>query len=296
MANFEYRAVSTAGTVSSGVITANDEGAALQALRAKQMRVLSLKTSSGLPRDLQSDNVSSVRGRSTSRRKMRRGGSAKLSSNDVSARQRKTSLKTTSCGSARSWVCLSPQGYRWIKPCGSRSIARVRGPWRDTLLSCLDSLKSGKSFSAALEGFPSVFAPFYINMVRSGEASGNLAQVLTDLGAFLERKKALRASVVSALTYPLILLSVATLSVFIMLGFVVPEFEALFDDMGDSLPILTRIIVALGDAVSEWGWVLLALTMFLLWFLRRWLNQPTGGLAGSTGLDNAANGPFGGEI
>ena len=142
-----------------------------------------------------------------------------------------------------------------------------------------------------------MFAPFYINMVRSGEASGNLARVLTDLGAFLERKKALRASVVSALTYPLILLLVATLSVFIMLGFVVPEFEALFDDMGDSLPMLTRIIVALGDAVSEWGWgfaradnarfmVSAALVTSAGWC----------GLARSTGLDDAANGPCGGEI
>ena len=55
MANFQYRAVSSAGTVSSGVITANDEGAALQALRAKQMRVLSLKTSGGLARDESAD-------------------------------------------------------------------------------------------------------------------------------------------------------------------------------------------------------------------------------------------------
>ena len=92
----------------------------------------------------------------------------------------------------------------------------------------------------------------------------------------MERKKALRASVVSALTYPMILLVVATLSVFIMLGFVVPEFEALFDDMGDSLPLLTRAIVALGDVVSAWGWTLLFTVLLLVWFLRRWMGQSAG--------------------
>ena len=113
-------------------------------------------------------------------------------------------------------------------------------------------------------------------MVRSGEASGNLARVLTELGEYLERKRALRASVVSALTYPLILFVVAALSVIIMLGFVVPEFEALFEDMGESLPLLTRAIVALGDLVASWGWTLLALTVFLAWWLRRWLKQQQG--------------------
>ena len=150
------------------------------------------------------------------------------------------------------------------------------GEWRTTLSGCLDALKSGQSFSASLEASPDLFRPFFVNMVRSGEASGNLARVLTELGEYLERKRALRASVVSALTYPLILFVVAALSVIIMLGFVVPEFEALFEDMGESLPFLTRAIVALGDLIASWGWTLLALTVFLAWFLRRWLKQQQG--------------------
>ena len=76
MANFEYRAVSTAGTVSSGVITANDEGAALHALRAKQMRVLVTKTSSGLPVICRA-TMGLGQGCSTGRRKCAADGSAK---------------------------------------------------------------------------------------------------------------------------------------------------------------------------------------------------------------------------
>ena len=276
MANFQYRAVSSAGTVSSGVITASDEGAALQALRTKQLRVLSLEASNGMPSDRQSAEVDRSGAVLLLDENAVRVALQKLSRNDVSARRRKKVSEDDVMRLSTELGVLLTAGLPLDKAMRVQIDSTGEGPWRDTLLSCLDSLKSGKSFSAALEGFPSVFAPFYVNMVRSGEASGNLARVLTDLGAFLERKKALRASVVSALTYPLILLSVATLSVFIMLGFVVPEFEALFNDMGDSLPVLTRIIVALGEAVSEWGWVLLALATLVLCFLRRWLRQPAG--------------------
>ena len=61
-----------------------------------------------------------------------------------------------------------------------------------------------------------------------------------------------------------------TLSVFIMLGYVVPEFEALFEDMGEALPLLTQAIVGLGDLVSEWGWLLLILLAAAGWWIRQW--------------------------
>ena len=73
-------------------------------------------------------------------------------------------------------------------------------------------------------------------MVRSGEASGNLAGVLMELASYLERSRAVRSTIVSAMVYPAILAVVASLSVAIMLGYVVLEFESLFEEMGDGLP------------------------------------------------------------
>ena len=113
-------------------------------------------------------------------------------------------------------------------------------------------------------------------MVRSGEASGHLADVLAELAAYLERSKTVRASVVSALIYPAILAAVAAISVFIMLGYVVPEFEALFEDMGESLPLLTQAIVGLGDIVSAWGWLLLMVFAVAFWWVRRWAATAAG--------------------
>ena len=147
---------------------------------------------------------------------------------------------------------------------------------QSVLTALLDGLKGGKPLSQGLEQHPGLFNFFYINMVRAGEASGRLSEVLTELVTYLERAKAIRSSVLSAITYPAILASVAAISIFVMLAFVVPEFETLFEDMGDSLPLLTQLIVSSGDIFSRWGALLLALGAVAGIIARRWLRSPAG--------------------
>ncbi|SEP88711.1 general secretion pathway protein F [Ectothiorhodospira magna] len=156
------------------------------------------------------------------------------------------------------------------------------------LTEWLEGVKAGKGLSQALEPRQALLGDFYINMVRAGEAGGQLATALSRLAEHLEQSRQLRASVVSALTYPAILMVVAALSVFIMLAFVVPQFEALFDDMGDGLPLATQIVVALGDLAAEgwWAFMLLLLALLIaidriprseagrLWLDRQWLALP----------------------
>lgn len=138
------------------------------------------------------------------------------------------------------------------------------------------SVKAGKGLSQALTPHQALFGEFYVNMVRSGEAGGHLSEVLSRLAEHLERVKAMRESVISALIYPAILVLVAFVSVFLMLGFVVPQFEALFEDMGDALPLPTRIIVAAGHLVTDWGLLMLLAALLLGWLLRRWMASPAG--------------------
>lgn len=140
----------------------------------------------------------------------------------------------------------------------------------------LDDVKSGAPLSRALTRHPRQFGDFYINMVRSGEASGQLSAVLERLNEHLERLRALRESVVSATIYPAILLGVAVLSVIAMLGFVVPQFESLFKGMGDALPTPTRIIMAIGHAFTDYGLIIGLGLLLLLWALRLWWRSPSG--------------------
>lgn len=156
-------------------------------------------------------------------------------------------------------------------------IGMSENPVLESLLQdVFKSVKSGKGLSQALLPYQLLFGEFYINMVRSGEAGGQLAEVLDRLAEHLERVKGLRESVISALTYPAILIVVAGISVFLMLGFVVPQFETLFNDMGEALPLPTRIIVAAGHLIGEWWWLLAMLVAGVAWLLRYWLSTAQG--------------------
>lgn len=144
------------------------------------------------------------------------------------------------------------------------------------LQAVLDGVKGGMPLSQALQQHQQHFGEFYINMVRSGEASGQMAAVLGRLSEHLERQRALRDSAISATIYPAILLGVAVLSLVAMLGFVVPQFEQLFTDMGDALPLPTQWVMALGHAFRSYGLYILALCAPGFWLLRRWLSSPQG--------------------
>ncbi len=144
------------------------------------------------------------------------------------------------------------------------------------LQGLLDQVKGGTPMSRALAQQHALFGDFYINMVRSGEASGQLSAVLTRLVEHLERLRALRESVVSACIYPVFLLAVALLSLAAMLGFVVPKFETIFTDMGDALPLLTRWVLDLSHGFVEYGLVLGLLLGAGGVLLARWLRSPGG--------------------
>lgn len=144
------------------------------------------------------------------------------------------------------------------------------------LADLLKAVKGGKSLSVALQAHAEHFGNFYLSMIRAGEASGQLAEVLERLVDHLESAKATRDSVVSALIYPAILLVVAVLSIVVMLGFVVPQFENLFADMGDALPPMTKAVVGAADFLKAWGLALLLALIAGAVVLQRWAVSPDG--------------------
>ena len=152
------------------------------------------------------------------------------------------------------------------------------------LSELLTAVKGGKALSQAMLPYEQLFGSFYINMVRSGEASGHLSEVLNRLVEYLENAKATRDSVISALIYPCILLVVSVLSIVVMLGFVVPQFETLFEDMGEALPALTQMVIGAAAFIKSWGLLLLVVLVGLGFYLRQWLATE----AGRASLDRRA--------
>lgn len=106
------------------------------------------------------------------------------------------------------------------------------------------SMQSGFSFHEAMAKHPVVFSDLWVNLVESGEASGNLAMVLNRLAGYLERNAAFKRKIVSALIYPAILLVVGLFALLFLTIKIIPTFIQVFEGFNIQLPLLTRILVA----------------------------------------------------
>lgn len=124
------------------------------------------------------------------------------------------------------------------------------------LSSVLEDLKAGEHLSAALEHRNGVFPGFYVQMIKAGEASGQLEAVLTSLASYLEKDEARRAQIRSALTYPVFLLTIAVAAVVFIITFVIPRLTMIFADFGQELPVPTQALLAVSGWLARWGWLL----------------------------------------
>jgi general secretion pathway protein F len=114
----------------------------------------------------------------------------------------------------------------------------------------------GRRLSEAMTREAASFPPLYRAMVAAGEGSGTLPQILERLANLLERQAQVRSKVLSALAYPVILAIVASFVVMALMIFVVPQVVEQFEDVGQELPVLTRIVIALSDFLAGYWWAL----------------------------------------
>ena len=141
-----------------------------------------------------------------------------------------------------------------------------------------DRIVRGESFSDACAHHPKSFPPLYSNMIRAGEASGALVEVLRRLADHYERNDNMRGKIKSAMSYPVIVLCFGVVAVIGALVWIIPKFQKVFDAMGAALPLPTRMLIGLSDFFIHYGWVLARLAvLFGLWF-RKWKDTPAGRL------------------
>ena len=241
MASFKYKALDAAGKSVEGVIEHSSADLAAYTLASQGLMVLSLEQGKAKPQ----------------------------------ASRQKAGSKGRKRGNARDRLLHFTREMSVMLSSGlplDRSLAVLAGMGEEGTLELVkqlrDDLRQGKSFAEALEKRPE-FSPFYVNMVRAGEASGTLEGTMVRMAEYLERAKALRKMIGSALTYPIILFSVAILSLVFLLAYVVPSFSELFDDMGGSLPLPTQVVVQIGDFMARWWWLVLGGLGGLYWLAKK---------------------------
>jgi len=143
-----------------------------------------------------------------------------------------------------------------------------------TIADIRDAVRGGTALSTALERQHGAFGKLYVNMVRAGEAGGSLHETLARLAEYLERSRAMKGRVVNAMIYPAILLLMVGLSLLFLLGFVVPQFAAMYDSLDAPLPWFSKIVLGVGMFVRDWWIVLLAVPALALWWGERRLRDP----------------------
>lgn len=144
------------------------------------------------------------------------------------------------------------------------------GMLKSTLAEVVADIRHGKSFSEALAKHPKIFDKIYVGLIKAGEVSGQLDNILLDLAKFMEVSDENRSKVKSALTYPAVLIVVATAVCVFLLIAVLPSFASIFQSSGVELPLPTRILMGVSEFLKyRWyialGSLILAFGMFKLW-------------------------------
>jgi type IV pilus assembly protein PilC len=140
-------------------------------------------------------------------------------------------------------------------------------------------VERGSSLSAACAKHPKVFNTLFVTMVQAGEAGGHLDSVLLELASTIEKQAVLRRKVKSAMTYPIIVLSVMVVIFLALLIFIVPVFQKLFLSLHAKLPLPTQVVIGISKIVlSVWAVLLVAMLVVGIVMLRRWIKTPNGRL------------------
>ncbi|MDE2059611.1 MAG: type II secretion system F family protein [candidate division NC10 bacterium] len=147
---------------------------------------------------------------------------------------------------------------------------------RSILRGILVDIQAGSPFADSLAKHPRLFSRLYVNMVKAGEASGVLEVILSRLAGFMERSKAVRDEVTSALIYPILLLLVGGGAVVVMMNFVIPRFAQIFADTKQLMPLPTRMLLAISAFTTGYWWVLVGLIAMGWIGLRAYLQTEQG--------------------
>ena len=142
--------------------------------------------------------------------------------------------------------------------------------------SLLHDVREGRNLSAAMGDFPETFPEMYINLLKAGESAGSLVGVLQRLADHYERFAKVREMVGQALMYPVFVLGLGFMLIFVFMSFILPRFMKIFEGMKVTLPLSTQILQGLSDFFATWWLLVLAVLAMAFFILRAYLNSAAG--------------------
>ncbi len=140
---------------------------------------------------------------------------------------------------------------------------------------CLD----GKSLSEGLAKHPEIFSHLFVSMVRSGESAGALENILKRLTDFFEQQFEIQTKLRSSLAYPALMAIVGSITIIVLISYVIPKIAVMFKDLGQNLPLPTLILMAASDIARSYWWLILAGVCAVIFFFLRLSKTKKGRLA-----------------
>jgi general secretion pathway protein F len=241
MAIFEYKALDSSGASRGGIVDADSPREARTKLRGEGIHVI----------DIRAISDRSHKGKG----KGERGSGGGIFAPKANPQQ--LAIVTRQLATLLSAGISAVDGLKaLIDQVESRDMERV-------LRNVREKVTQGDTFGEALSHHPRFFNDLYCNMVKAGEASGQLDAILTRLAAYISRQNRLRSKITAALTYPMVMIIVGILVVGVLMTFVVPKLTSLFKKVGEGLPAITRALIFISNFFQSYWWAI-GITMFLV--------------------------------
>ncbi len=137
-------------------------------------------------------------------------------------------------------------------------------------------VEGGDTLTDALARHPRIFSALFINLVKAGEASGMLDEILRQLSTYLEKAAALQRKVKSAMIYPIVVLTIAAVVIVVLMVWVVPVFEEVFEAFGSQLPWPTQVLVNISHFMRDYWYALLGAVIGVIWLAKRYFSTEKG--------------------
>ena len=145
--------------------------------------------------------------------------------------------------------------------------------FREAILKIAEMVETGSSLSQAFSSHPKIFNTFYVSCVKSGEASGKVADSLDYLAQHLESEYELQAKIKGAMLYPIMVITVALGVTALVIFFIIPRLTSVLEEMAEELPASTRVMMSFSSFIREGGWILILIffvgLIFLFQYFRR---------------------------
>lgn len=147
---------------------------------------------------------------------------------------------------------------------------------KEALEGISEDVKEGKSLSESMELYPALFPKLLVQMIKSGEVSGNLQEVLDRMATYYEKQYNLKQKISTALTYPIVVSTFAiVITIFLLVG-IVPIFGDMYASMGEELPFITQMVLGLSAAIQKFWWIFAFMILGLFYVFQQMRKKDSG--------------------